>query len=52
MFTLICARIYGRVNNREVGDLRRHRAHYDVTAMNHFDTTLFSIMFDITVAQP
>ena len=22
------------VNNREAGDLRRHRAHYDVTVMN------------------
>ena len=22
------------VNNREAGDLRRHRAHYDVTIMN------------------
>ena len=22
-------------NHRDVGDLRRHRAHYDVTAMNH-----------------
>ena len=27
---LICARINGWVNNREAGDLRRHRAHYDV----------------------
>ena len=30
MFTLICARINGWVNNREAGDLRRYRAHYDV----------------------
>ena len=30
MFSLICARINGWVNNREAGDLRRHRAHYDV----------------------
>ena len=30
MFTLICARINGWVNNREAGDLRRHRAHYNV----------------------
>ena len=27
-------RIIGWVNNREAGDLRRHRAHYDVIAMN------------------
>ena len=33
MFTLICARINGWVNNRETGDLRRFRAHYDVIAM-------------------
>ena len=33
MFSLICARINGWVNNREAGDLRRHRAHYDVTVM-------------------
>ena len=33
MFCLICARINGWVNNREAGDLRRHRAHYDVTVM-------------------
>ena len=33
MFTLICARINGWVNNREAGDLRRYRAHYDVFVM-------------------
>ena len=35
MFFFICARINGWINNRYAGDLRRHRAHYDVTAMNH-----------------
>ena len=30
MFSLICARINGWVNNREAGDLRRHQAHCDV----------------------
>ena len=34
MFSLICARINSWVNNRETGDLRPHRAHYDVTVMN------------------
>ena len=29
-FSLICAWINGWLNNREAGDLRRHRAHYDV----------------------
>ena len=33
MFCMICAWINGWVNNSEAGDLRRHRAHYDVTAM-------------------
>ena len=33
MFSLICAWINGWVNNRVAGDLRRHRAHYDVTVM-------------------
>ena len=34
MFSLICARINGWVKNREAGDLRRHRAHCDVTVTN------------------
>ena len=34
MFSLICAWINVWVNNREAGDLRRHRAHYDVTVMS------------------
>ena len=33
MFYLICVWINGWVNNREAGDLRRYRAHYDVTVM-------------------
>ena len=33
MFSLICAWIKGWVNNREAGDLRRHRTHYDVIVM-------------------
>ena len=34
MFSLICARINGWVNNGEAGDLRCHRANYDVIVMN------------------
>ena len=35
MFSLICAwKKNGWVNNREAGDLRRHRAHYDVIVMH------------------
>ena len=33
VFFFICAWINGWVNNREAGDLRRHRAQYDVTVM-------------------
>ena len=33
MFSLICAWINGWVNNREAVDLRRYRAHYDITVM-------------------
>ena len=36
MFTLICARINGWVNNREAGDLRRYRSHYDVIVMQRY----------------
>ena len=35
MFALICAWINGWVTNGEAGDLRRHRAHYDTTVMDH-----------------
>ena len=38
MFSFICVWINGGVKNREAGDLRRHRAHYDVTVMS--ETTL------------
>ena len=33
MFSLICVWINGWVNTREAGDLRRYRAHFDVTVM-------------------
>ena len=33
MFSLICGRINSWVNNGEAGELRRHRAHYDVIVM-------------------
>ena len=35
MLSLICARINGRVNNGEAGDLRRYRAHCDVIVMHN-----------------
>ena len=33
MFSLMCVWINGGVNNREAGDLRHYRAHYDVSVM-------------------
>ena len=33
MFSLICASTNGWANNRDAGDLRRHRAHYDIGVM-------------------
>ena len=36
MFSLICASTNGWVNNRDAGDLGRHRARYDVTIMAHW----------------
>ena len=35
MFSLICVWMNGWVNNDEAGDLRRHRAHYDVTVVRY-----------------
>ena len=43
MFSLICAWINGWVNNREAGDLRRNRAHYDVIIMSRCDYTLHDV---------
>ena len=33
MISLICTWTNGQANNRYAGDLRRHRAHYDITVM-------------------
>ena len=42
MFSLICAGINAWVNNRDAGDLRRHRGHCDVSVMTHFlETNIF-----------
>ena len=35
MFSLICVWTKGWVNIRDAGDLRRHRAHYDVVVIGH-----------------
>ena len=39
MFSLICVWINGSVCNRESGDLRRHRGHYDVIVMRRQGTS-------------
>ena len=36
MFSLICVWINGWENNREAGDLRRYRTHYDVIVMRNW----------------
>ena len=51
IFSLICAWIYGWVNNCKAGDLRRHHAHYDVTVMWRNDglTWMLQILHSIAV---
>ena len=48
MFSLICVWINGWVNNGDAGDLRRYRAHYDVTVMRcqsqHSDAPLYTTL--------
>ena len=39
MFSLICVWVNDWVNNREAGDLRRYRAHYDVIVMTRLCST-------------
>ena len=51
MFSLICTWINGGVNNHEAGDLRRYRAHYDVSVMmilwfHHISWAALWIMVD------
>ena len=41
VFFFIYAWINDWVNNREAGDLRRHRGHYDVIVMNQTSGTMF-----------
>ena len=49
MFSLICVWIYGWVNNREAVDLRRYRAHYNITVMSLFSLVRKkTLMFPIT----
>ena len=45
VFSLICTQINGWVNNGEAGDLRRHRAHYDVNVMYVCEYTTYHVTF-------
>ena len=42
MISLICVCINGWVNNREAGDLRRYRAHYDAAVMYNVGNKIMS----------
>ena len=44
MFSLICVWTNGWANNRDAGDLRHHRAHYDATVINCIYIMFFSCL--------
>ena len=41
MFSLVCVWINDWVNNRDAGDLRRYRAHYDVIVMRFMNEVVY-----------
>ena len=45
MFSLVCVWINDWVNNREAGDLRRHRGHYDVIVMIIAICDMYSLLY-------
>ena len=47
IISLICASINNWVNNGEAGDLRRHRAHYDVRVMSLYQLTVDQVFLII-----
>ena len=57
MFSSICAWINEWVNNREAGDLRRHRVQYDLIVMNvkwyriRFYMTWYDMRYDVIVTR-
>ena len=48
MFSLIFAWINVWVNNGEAGDLRHHRAHYDVIVISHGLDIVAGLLFDVS----
>ena len=47
MFSLICVWINAWVNNRETGDLRRYRAHYDVIVMDNCEVWTNNLLITV-----
>ena len=47
MFSFICAWTNGCANNRDAGDLRHHRAHYDVTVMLYSYVQQWSLLWGV-----
>ena len=47
VFSLICVWINGWVNNREAGDLRRHRDHYDVSVMESISSWAIAHVYSL-----
>ena len=55
MFSLICVRINGWLNNREAGDLRRYHGHYEVIVLQWVFgdlVTIFDLSFDAIITVP
>ena len=48
MFSFICVSINGWVNNHEAGDLRRYRAHYEVTIMTRRSSMVTQVHYATT----
>ena len=49
IFSLICARTNRWANTRDAGDLRRHRAHYDVTVMGNLPSIFWICVKDASI---
>ena len=52
IFSFICPWINSWVSNREAGDLRRHRAHYDVTAKTQIQDGVPKVLADAVLRMP
>ena len=50
VISLICAWINGWANNRDAGDLRRHRAQYDVNVMDENVGIMIILRFQFLIA--